>query len=74
LSQFWEALKAENIPFRLHWAKFLPEYDYAEWAEYLRLQYPRWDDFMELRTKRDPKNIFLTNYWSLHLFGKPKQA
>ena len=73
-SQFWEALKAENIPFRLHWAKFLPEYDYAEWAEYLRLQYPRWDDFMELRTKRDPKNIFLTNYWSLHLFGKPKQA
>ena len=71
-SQFWEALRNENIPFRLHWAKFLPEYDYKDWATYLRLQYPRWDDFMALRAKRDPNNIFLTNYWSLHLFGKMK--
>ncbi|HEY8784417.1 MAG TPA: D-arabinono-1,4-lactone oxidase [Mucilaginibacter sp.] len=71
-SRFWEELRKENIPFRLHWAKFLPEYDYENWSEYFRSQYPRWDDFMNLREKRDPKNIFLTDYWSLHLFGKKK--
>jgi len=73
-SQFWEELRKENIPFRLHWAKFLPEYDYENWSEYLRAQYPRWVDFMELRKKRDPKNIFLTEYWSWHLFGKSKES
>ena len=73
-SQFWEKLREEKIPFRLHWAKFMPEYDYDDWAKYLRSQYPRWDDFMKLREKRDPKNIFLTDYWSLHLFGKPKAS
>jgi hypothetical protein len=71
-SQFWNALRNENIPFRLHWAKFLPEYDFEDWAAYFKSQYPRWDDFMRLREKRDPKNIFLTNYWSRHLFGKEK--
>jgi hypothetical protein len=71
-SQFWEELRKNDIPLRLHWAKFLPEYDYENWAAYLRSQYPRWDDFMSLREKRDPKNIFLTDYWSLHLFGKNK--
>lgn len=71
-SLFWDAFRAENIPFRLHWGKFLPEYDYADWAVYFKNQYPRWDDFMNLRTARDPNNIFLTDYWSLHLFGKNK--
>jgi hypothetical protein len=73
-SQFWERLEQENIPFRLHWAKFLPEYDYGRWATYFRSQYPRWDDFMALRAKRDPQNIFLNDYWSLHLFGETKGA
>jgi D-arabinono-1,4-lactone oxidase len=71
-SQFWEAFRDENIPFRLHWGKYMPEYDYSQWSEYLRSQYPRWDDFMQLRKLRDPKNIFLSNYWSNHLFGKSK--
>jgi len=73
-SQYWDALEKEKIPFRLHWAKFLPEYDYAKWAAYFKSQYPRWDDFMALREKRDPKNIFLTDYWSRHLFGDNKAA
>jgi hypothetical protein len=71
-SQYWNALRKEGIPFRLHWAKFLPEYDYADWAAYYRAQYPRWDDFMQLRKKYDPQNIFLTDYWSRHLFGTEK--
>jgi hypothetical protein len=27
---------------------------------------------MKLREQRDPNNIFLTDYWSRHLFGKEK--
>ncbi len=69
-AQFWEQLRKHGIPFRLHWGKFLPEYDYKEWSKYLRSQYPKWDDFMELRAERDPRNIFLTGYWRKHLFGE----
>ncbi len=69
-SQFWELLREHGIPFRLHWGKFLPEYDYKEWAVYLRSQYPQWDEFMKLRGERDPRNIFLTRYWRRHLFGE----
>jgi len=71
-SQFWDTLRKENIPFLLHWAKFIPEYNYKEWAEYYRSMHPKWNDFMELRKQRDPKNIFLNDYWSQHLFGEVK--
>jgi D-arabinono-1,4-lactone oxidase len=67
LAQFWELLRKHDIPFRLHWGKYLPNYDHAEWAAYYRTQYPRWDNFMEIRRQRDPKNIFLTDYWRQHL-------
>ena len=68
--QFWDMLRENNIPFRFHWGKFMPEYDYKAWADYYRSQYPRWDDFMKLRIEMDPRNIFLTKYWRLHLFGE----
>ncbi len=68
--QFWELLREHEIPFRLHWGKFLPEYNCKEWVEYFRKQYPRWDDFMKLRAERDPRNIFLTRYWRRHLLGE----
>lgn len=67
---FWRLLRDNDVPFRLHWGKFLPEYDFADWAAYLRSQYPRWDDFMTLRKQRDPKDIFLTDYWRRHLLGE----
>jgi hypothetical protein len=66
-AQFWDLLRQKGIPFRLHWGKFLPEYDYGDWAAYLRTQYPKWDDFMALRATRDPRNVFLTKYWRRHL-------
>lgn len=64
---FWMTLRNAGIPFRLHWAKWLPEYDLPEWAEYLRSQYPRWDDWMAMRRQQDPHDIFLTDYWRGHL-------
>lgn len=69
-SQFWELLREHDIPFRLHWGKYIPGYDFKHWVGYYRSQYPKWDDFMKLREKRDPKNIFLTEYWKLRLFGE----
>jgi D-arabinono-1,4-lactone oxidase len=67
--QFWDLLRNSDIPLRLHWGKFLPEYDFEDWAAYLKSQYPRWDEFMNLRMQRDPNNIFLTDYWRRHLLG-----
>jgi hypothetical protein len=63
--QFWKLLRDNGIPFRLHWAKFQPEYQPGDrsWVDFFRALYPRWDDFMALRTKRDPNNIFLNSYW-----------
>ncbi|MGZ4168976.1 MAG: hypothetical protein ACXVFO_19660 [Solirubrobacteraceae bacterium] len=63
--QFWNLLRDHQIPFRLHWGKFQPAADPVnrEWADYFRGQYPRRDDFLALRARRDPHNTFLTRYW-----------
>jgi D-arabinono-1,4-lactone oxidase len=62
---FWALLREAGIPFRLHWGKFQPIYGRGdrEWVDFFRSQYPRWDDFLALRARRDPNNIFLTGYW-----------
>ena len=61
----WEMLRHVGVPFRLHWGKFQPSYAAGDrsWVDFLRTQYPRWDDFLALRAERDPNNIFLTRYW-----------
>jgi hypothetical protein len=61
----WNALREAGIPFRLHWGKFQPPVGAGDrtWVDFFRAQYPRWDDFLELRAERDPNNIFLTDYW-----------
>jgi D-arabinono-1,4-lactone oxidase len=64
--QYWRLLRAAGVPFRLHWAKFqpiIPEGDPEGWTEFFRAQYPKWDAFLELRRRRDPNNVFLTDYW-----------
>lgn len=66
--QFWQLLKP--FGFRLHWGKFLPEHDYAAWAQYLHQQLPRLHDFLTLRERLDPQGMFLTDYWKRHLYGK----
>jgi hypothetical protein len=65
--QFWDLFSKNNIPFRLHWGKFIPGYDFAKWADYYKSQLPKLDQFLKLRVERDPKNIFLTDYWKKHL-------
>ncbi len=70
LEQYWQVLRDNGIPFRLHWGKFVPRFDFAEWAAYYKANLPRFDDFMKLRAKRDPDNLFFTEYWRLRLTGK----
>lgn len=63
--QLWQLLRDNDIPFRLHWGKSQPIYAPGdrEWVDWFRALYPRWDDFLRLRERRDPNNIFLTSYW-----------
>ena len=58
--QFWELLK--DFSYTLHWGKAL-----SGEVDYLRPQYPRWDDFMRLRADMDPDQVFVTGYWRRHL-------
>lgn len=68
--QFWDLFRNNNIPFRLHWGKFIPDYDYNEWIAYYKEQFPKWEDFLSLRENMDPGNIFLNSYWKLRLYGE----
>ncbi len=70
LDQYWETLRANGIPFRLHWGKFVPRYDFADWAAYYKANLPRFDDFMTLRETRDPDGLFFTDYWRKRLTGE----
>ncbi|MDO9020687.1 MAG: FAD-binding protein [Deltaproteobacteria bacterium] len=58
--QFWELLRP--FAYRLHWGKHLPA-DPALGHAYLRQHTPRWDDFLSLRARLDPDDVFLTRYW-----------
>lgn len=67
--QYWKVLRDNGIPFRLHWGKFVPRFDFSDWAAYYQANLPRFDDFMALRAARDPDGIFFTEYWRLRLTG-----
>lgn len=56
-AQFWELLAP--FGYRLHWGKHLP----ADAAQYLRRQFPKWDEFLAVRAELDPHGIFLTRHF-----------
>ncbi|OJH40727.1 D-arabinono-1,4-lactone oxidase [Cystobacter ferrugineus] len=57
--QYWDLLK--EYDFRPHWAKYMPGGDMG--PEYLAQRYPQWNQFLALRAKMDPKQLFVTDYW-----------
>ena len=63
----WNHLNKNNLIFRPHWGKFLPNSDSNEGAAYLRSQYPNFDKWMDLRNQMDPHQVFVSNYWRDHL-------
>ena len=69
--QYWDLLRKNEVPFRFHWGKFIPFYDFPGWAAYYQANLPKMTDFMALRAVRDPSNVFFTEYWQLRLLGKP---
>ena len=69
--QYWDLLRDKGIPFRFHWGKFVPYYDFPQWSAYYRANLPMFDAFMALREQRDPQGMFLTTYWRNVLLGGP---
>ncbi|MGH6786375.1 MAG: hypothetical protein ACREBO_06055 [Novosphingobium sp.] len=69
-TQYWDLLRAESVPFRFHWGKFIPFYDFPDWAAFYRAALPKFDDFLALRAQRDPDNVFFTSYWQLRFLGR----
>ena len=75
-SYFWDVLL--DIPdTRLHWGKYLPLPgqkcgNTTFNAEYLKKVYPKMDDWLKLRKKHDPDQVFVTDYWRGILDIKPK--
>lgn len=57
----------EQLAFRVHWAKYLPEPGSPQGPSYLARQYPRWNDFLALRAALDPHGTFLSTYWRRQL-------
>jgi D-arabinono-1,4-lactone oxidase len=68
--QYWDLFLASGLPFRFHWGKFVPAYDFPFWAEHYRTSLPRFEDFMKVRQERDPDNIFFTQYWRERFTGQ----
>ena len=57
--QFWNLLmQNKDLSCRFHWGKYMPVN-----PDYVKSQYPKMNDFLTLRSKLDPSNIFLTKYW-----------
>jgi len=67
--QYWDLLRTNQIPFRFHWGKFIPFYDFPGWAKYYGDNLPKLSEFLALRQQRDPANVFFTEYWQLRLLG-----
>ncbi|HEY1606436.1 MAG TPA: hypothetical protein VGF77_12655 [Allosphingosinicella sp.] len=67
--QYWDLFLANDIPFRLHWGKFVPAYDFPFWAGHYRSSLPRFEEFLRLRAQRDPDDIFFTRYWRERFTG-----
>lgn len=72
--QFWELLKPYHM--RTHWGKWQPgasdkEPKRTEWRDYMKKQYPKWDDFLAMRDKHDPDQVFVNEYWRERFGIKP---
>jgi L-gulonolactone oxidase len=55
--------------YRFHWGK-----EMRADREYIRRQYPRWDDFVRLRAGWDPQGMFLNAYTAPLFAGEPPTA
>jgi len=59
---FWKFLDVHDITYYPHWGKYLP----GDMSTKVK-KYSKFGDFCEVRKKFDPKNVFLSDYWSQKL-------
>ncbi|MCW3093411.1 MAG: hypothetical protein JWP81_4480 [Ferruginibacter sp.] len=63
--KFWTRLAKYN--YRPHWAKYMPDAASEQGIDYLRANYPKWDQWMALRQQLDPDQVFVNDYWRPYL-------
>ncbi|XXY19965.1 D-arabinono-1,4-lactone oxidase [Sorangium sp. So ce216] len=74
-TKYWDVLL--TIPTaRLHWGKHFPEVgarfgDMTMGPDYVTRAFPRFGDWLKLRAKYDPEQVFVTTYWR-RLLGIPQ--
>jgi hypothetical protein len=61
---YYEALK--EFGFRPHWGKYLPPPS-NEWRAYYRRHCPQLQEFLDIRRRLDPRDLFVNEYWRNHL-------
>ena len=60
--EFWDLLAPFN--YRPHWGKYIPDtVNNTPGVSYISGQYPKWNDWMALRDKMDPGQVFVNDYW-----------
>lgn len=72
--KFWDLL--EKYKYRPHWGKYIPDKIYSvdnpgevliNGPDYLKNRYPKWEQWLALRSKMDPHQVFLNDYWRAKL-------
>lgn len=59
---FWDLLAP--FDFRPHWGKYIPDtVNNVPGVTYISGKYPKWNDWMSLRNKMDPQQVFVNDYW-----------
>ena len=59
---FWDLLAPFN--YRPHWGKYIPDtVNGTSGVTYISEQYSKWNDWMALRDKLDPNQVFVNDYW-----------
>ncbi|KAG6816728.1 hypothetical protein H0H93_007810 [Arthromyces matolae] len=64
-AKYWAALDAAKIRYHSHWGNYRQE-SHATVA-YLKGHYSRYEEWLELRSKLDPDQVFVSPYWAKHL-------
>lgn len=59
-SQFWDLIAPFN--FRAHWAKYMPSAGSRNGSAHIARQYPKLENFLELRAEYDPDQLFVNGY------------
>jgi D-arabinono-1,4-lactone oxidase len=61
---YFEYFDKRGPPYTCHLGKYMPP-SFGE-LQRLRRMYPKYDEWMQLRAKLDPNQIFVTPYWRKH--------